>query len=201
MEGDKYVVNIREAVLAADQSTLFENADINPLIKSCIEYIRFNGYKVTKLPKYIDTVKSLDDLIGLFYSILEFKYPEYINEYRNVDENRSIAKLFVKARKEASGFSEKQALNECAEIIRTVFNYAHEFNFKNKPTFRMFGQDKSGWVTDKAIQIMNRNLEIENEYIVEKRQEEMIEAQCKDNLGFGDLKEILEKSEKINNGG
>ena len=198
MVKNKHAIDIKEAILALDQTNLFTDCNNVKLIESCIEYLRSNGYKVVKLPKYISTVKSLDELISFFYSMLELRYPMYVNEYRNVVENRSIAKRFVEARSEINGFSKNESLNECAEIIRTVFNNEHEFNFKYKISFRIFGQDKLGWVTDKAIQIMNRGLELENEDLMEKKREKMIKAQDTENLGFNNLDEILDKLEKNN---
>lgn len=198
MSENDYIVNIRSAVSESDQTNLFAEGKTTQLVKACIEYLKFSGYKVIRLPKYIYTVKSLDDLISFFYSMLELKYPGHVSDYRNIAENRAIAKRFVEARSKASGVSKKEALNECAEIIRTVFNHEYGFNFKHKMTFRLFGQDKFGWVTDKAIQIINKNLEVGYEELAEKRREEMIDAQDKKDLGFGDLQEILDKLEKDN---
>lgn len=195
---NKYIVNIGKAISESDQNNLYSNGETTQLVMACIEYLKFKGYKVIQLPKGIDTVKSLDDLISFFYSILERKYPGYVSDYRNIAENRAIAKRFVEARRKVSGFSKKEALNECAEIIRTVFNHEHEFNFKYKMTFRLFGQDKFGWVTDKAIQIINKNLEVGYEELAEEMREEMIDAQDKKDLGFGNLQEILDKLEKDN---
>lgn len=198
MSENDYIVNIRSAVSESDQTNLFAEGKTTQLVKACIEYLKFSGYKVIQLPKYIYTVKSLDDLISFFYSMLELKHPGHVSDYRNIAENRAIAKRFVEARSKASGVSKKEALNECAEIIRTVFNHEYDFNFKHKMTFRLFGQDKFGWVTDKAIQIINKNLEVGYEELAEKRREEMIDAQDKKDIGFGDLQEILDKLEKDN---
>lgn len=198
MSENDYIANIRSAVSESDQTNLFADGKTTQLVKACIEYLKFSGYKVIQLPKYIYTVKSLDDLISFFYSMLELKHPGHVSDYRNIAENRAIAKRFVEARSKASGVSKKEALNECAEIIRTVFNHEYDFNFKHKMTFRLFGQDKFGWVTDKAIQIINKNLEVGYEELAEKRREEMIDAQDKKDIGFGDLQEILDKLEKDN---
>lgn len=198
MSENKYIVNIRKAVSEFDQNNVFTGGETTQLVKACIEYLRFSGYKVVQLPKYLNIMKSLDDLISFFYSMLELKYPGHISDHRNIAENRAIAKRFVEARRKASGISKKEALNECAEIIRTVFNNEHEFNFKYKMTFRLFGQDKFGWVTDKAIQIINKNLEVGYEELAEEMREEMINAQDKKDLGFGDLQGILDKLERGN---
>lgn len=198
MSENEYIVNIRKAVSDSDQNNLYSNGETPQLVIACIEYLKFSGYKVVQLPKYIRIIKSLDDLISFFYSMLELKHPGHVSDHRNIAENRAIAKRFVEARSKASGINKKGALNECAEIIRTVFNNEYEFNFKYKITFRLFGQDKFGWVTDKAIQIINKNLEVGYEELAEKMREKMIDVQDKKDLGLGDLQEILDKLEKDN---
>lgn len=198
MAENEYIADIRKAILSLDQANLFTDANSTQLVTACVDYLKVNGYKVIKLPKYVDQVKSLDELISFFYSMMELKHSGYISDYRNIAENRAIAKRFVEARIEASGINKKEALNECAEIIRTIFNNEHEFNFKYKITFRMLGQDKFGWVTDKAVQIMNRSLDINKEELAEKMREEMIKSQDTSDLGFGNLQDILDKLEKNN---
>lgn len=198
MSEDNLIINIRKAVSISDQNSLFSGGCNTQLIDACTEYLKDNGYKIVKLPKYIYTVKSLDELIAFFYSMMELKHPGTISDYRNIAENRAIAKRFVKARIVVSGFNKKEAFDECAEIIRTVFNYENEFKFKHKMTFRLFGQDKFGWVTDKAIQIINKNVEFDHEILAEKIREEMIKAKGTKGIGFGDLQDILNKLEKNN---
>lgn len=198
MSENEYIANIRNAVSESDQNRLFSEGEATQLVKSCIEYLKFRGYKVIQLPKYIYAITSLDELVSFFYIMMELKHPGYVSDHRNMAENRAIAKRFVEARIKAGGLNKKEALNECAEIIRTVFTNEHEFNFKHKMTFRLFGQDKLGWVTDKAIQIINRGLDIYKEELAEEMREKMINAQDKKDLGFGDLQEILDKLEKDN---
>ncbi len=198
MVKNKHVIDIKESVLALDQTNLFTDCNNVKLIESCIEYLRSNGYKVIKLPKYSYSVKSLKDLIDFFYSVLELKHPEYIVYYRNGSSDMALAKLFVKSRIKISCISKKEAFNECAEIIRTIFNHEEEFKFKQKITFKILGQNKSVWITDKAVQIMNRGLDIKKEELAEKMREKMIKAQDTENLGFNNLDEILDKLEKNN---
>lgn len=198
MEENEHIVNIRKAVLALDQINLYTDANVPQLTESCVEYLRNNGYKVVKLPKCVCPVKSLNDLISLFYNIMELKHPGDIMYYKNGSEDNNIAKMFVASRVKVSGISKKEAFNECAEIIRTIFNHEEEFNFKHRITFKVLGQNKSVWITDKAIQIMNRGLDINREEKAEKMREKMINAQDKNDLGFGDLQEILDKLENDN---
>jgi predicted RNA-binding protein with PUA domain len=91
----------------------------------------------------------------------------------------------------ATGASKEYALNECGEIIRTVFEYEKEFKFKYAITFSVFGQDNLKWVTDKAIQIMNRNSQEKEEEDAEILREKVIAAQDTSDLGFNDLDDLL----------
>lgn len=191
MSDTKYINAIKEAVSEADQTVLFGNQDSTKLVEACIDYLKFSGYKVTKPAKCVYAINSIDELISFFYILVDVKHPEYVNAHRNVAENRAIAKRFVQSRMEASNINKKEAFNECAEIIDTVFKYEAEFKFKYDISFRLFGQNKLGWVTDKAIQIINQKRESNGEDALEKKRQDMIDTQDTSDLGF-DLDEILD---------
>lgn len=201
MEENKYIEDIKKAVSAFDQTVLFGKLGTEELSEVCATYLKFKGYKVVKPVVGKFNVKTLDELICFFYSLLDLKHPNYVNSYRNIVKDRVIAKKFVAARMNTSSSNKKEALNECTEIIKTIFNYENEFHFKYEIRFNIFGQGKMGWITDKAIQIINRELKYKREDEAEKRIEEMIKAQDTSNLGFDNLQEILDKLEKKNNAG
>ena len=157
--------------------------------------------KIIKPVVNVRNVKTSDELICFFYNRLDSRYPECVSSYRNVVKDRVTAKRFVEARMKASDINKKEALNECVEIVKAIFDYESEFHFKYEINFKIFGQDKLGWVTDKAIQIINRESKYKREDMAEKRAEEMIRAQDTSNLGFDNLQEILDKLEKKNNAG
>lgn len=198
MEENKYIENIKEAISSSDQTVLFINSGTEQLVDACTNYLKFKGYKITKPVDNICNVRTIDELICYFYTMLELKHPDCINSYRNMMKNRTIAKKFVEARMVASNINRKEALNECVEIIKTVFKYESEFHFKYEMNFKIFGQNKSGWITDKAIQIMNRELKYKKKANADKKMEEMIKAQDTENLGFDNLQDILDKLEKNN---
>ena len=200
-EENNYIEKIREAILASDQTVLFGKPDVEQMVEACAKYLKFKGYKIIKPAGNICNVKTMDELICFFYSKLDSKYPEYVNNYRNVVRDRVVAKKFIESRMKVSGINKKEALKECVEIIKTVFDYETEFHFKYEMSFKMFGQDKLGWVTDKAIQIINRELKYKKEDDAERKRDVMIGVQDTENLGFDNLDEILEKLEKNKNGG
>ena len=195
----KYIEDIKEAVSVSDQVVLFGKPEMGQLDEACVKYLKFKGYKIIKPANRSHNVKTLNELICFFYSRLDSRHPECVNSYRSVIKDRVIAKKFIEARMKASDVNKKEALNECVEIIKVLFAYESEFHFKYEMNFKMFGQDKLGWITDKAIQIINRESKFRKEDLAEKRSEEMIRAQDTSQLGFNNLQEILEKLEKKNN--
>lgn len=175
-----------DAVKKSEQVTLFSSSE-EDLEKACITFLKSKGYRVTKPVEYRFKIKSLDDLIKHFYLLLDSKHPEYVNVYRNIKRDRSIAKRFVDSRIEATGYSKELALAECGEIIATVFEHEKEFKFKHDISFGIFGQVKLGWITELAIKIMNKRLTEETELRLADRIKKIEEEQEKEYvLGFND---------------
>jgi hypothetical protein len=151
--------NIRKALISEEQNSLFGNKDNISLEKACVDFLKNIGYKVVKPikdPK--NYVKDLDTLIDFFYNRLNSNHPRHINVYRNLGRDRKIAGKFLENRIKATGCSSKTALKECGEIIRTIFDHEDKFNFDRQIRFEFLGQENMGWVTDKAIQILNNNM-------------------------------------------
>jgi len=189
---EKILDQIHEGWLETQQGTLFgsENPPFELLEDACVEFLKYKGYKIVKPLSRFD-VKRLDDLIYLFYAYSDLKHPELINNYRNLSRDRALAKYFVTAREEASNMCRKAAMDECAEIIATIFEHEVEFNFKIPLTFSVLGQKNCGWITEKAIQIMNKKRMNKDE----ERREALIASLDKkydaEPGGFEDLDEIL----------
>lgn len=190
---DVILSEISCALLSLQQESLFEDFESKhrELSFACEKYLKHRGFVVVppNTPKY--KIKKLDDLIHLFYAFSDNKHPELMNSYRNLDRDRKIASSMVKARMDARGCSIEVARAECAEIIETIFLHEKDFNFKIPISFGILGQKNCGWITDKAIQIINRkrlNAEKErsDEYL--KKLDEKYDAEPD---GFGDLNEIL----------
>lgn len=193
-EFEKAVRKIREGLLETDRGTFI--GDVNPsfdlLTNACIEYLRFKGYKVTEPSKSTYNIRKLDDLVHLFYAFSDNKHPELMNSYRNLNRDRKMASTLVKSRMAANGYGKLVAMAECADIIETIFEHEKEFKFNIPISFGILGQRNCGWITDKAIQIINRKRlkaakERSAEYI--SKLDEKYDAEPD---GFGDLDEILE---------
>lgn len=190
---DNLVQHIQDGVSHTLKNDIF-NVDVNytPLISACKEFLIYKGYKVVDPIEHTYSVKKLDDLIHLFYVLSDTNHPDLMNNYRDLDKDRILAKRFIESRVEISNINKEEALKECAQIIDVIFKYEEEFNFDVPITFGVLGQKNCGWITDKAIQIINRER-------INKRNErrdkiiaefEEIYNKEQDN-GFGDLNEIL----------
>jgi hypothetical protein len=194
----EFINDIRKKLDDLYASDLFASEDkkLANLSDACKAFLIYVGYRVTEsnLPEL--NIKTQEDLISLFYNCRSFYHPEsYAIGRAPVKIDRTIAKLFVESRMQDGSISKATALNQCANIIKTVFKYEDEFNFNFPVTFSFFGQKKFAWVTDMAIQIMERN-RINKE---EKHRDELIAEYEKDymktvkDVPFGDLDEILDR--------
>ncbi len=162
------VSNIKNCAANLVDQPGFLVPDYTELVTYCKELLLDLGYKVVNPVSYKFKATRIDDLFNLFYERLEYYHPEMTGSYRNLKRDRAVASRFVEARAKASSISEKHALSECADIILTVFEHEDEFNFNLPLTFEMFGQANCGWITDKAVQIMNREREGKERAAVDK---------------------------------
>ncbi len=193
----EFLNKLKLAITMSEQVNIFSNNNyIDKIVEESIRYLRFRGFKVTEPKKFKINISSIDDLIKYFYLLINSKHPnEYVLSY-NSGKDRAIAKRFVMNRMAATGANKEYALNECGEIIRTVFEHEQEFKFKYAITFSIFGQDNLKWVTDKAIQIMNKSLQEKEEAEAEILREKVIAAQDTSDLGFNDLDDLLAEMEE-----
>ena len=67
----------------------------------------------------------------------------------------ALASSFVEARQEADGLTKELALQQCAAIIKTIFEEEEKFNFSFPITFSVLGQKNCGWITELAIKLIN----------------------------------------------
>jgi hypothetical protein len=113
-----------------------------------------HGYKVSDPAVVNDKVVNLLDLRNYFYRRLWNKYPN--NQYveGNIKSEMRAFKLFVESR-EKTGLNRFNAIQECVEIINIIFDHADKFKFNRPIDLRVLGQGKAGWITHKAIIIMN----------------------------------------------
>lgn len=192
-ELDRFIQHIQDGIVNTLKNDIFDDkVNYDVLIDACKLFLIYKGYKVVGPVEYTYSVRKLDDLIHLFYALSDAKHPEFINNYRNLVRDRVLAKRFIESRMKISGVNKKEAMNECAEIIDTIFIHEKEFNFDTPLVFGMLGQKKLGWITEKAIQIINKrklNSEREGRDKLITAFEKIYDAEPGE--GFGDLNEIL----------
>ncbi len=175
------------------QQSLFETFDDKKIITACIDYLRVNGYRVVKAPKCSYEINKLDDLIVLFYNLLEYKFPGVVSRYINFSKDRRIARLFVDSRMAAGNYDEFYAMKECGLIIETIFDNFDRFNLDTSNLgFWIFGQQNLGWVTDVALQIIREKALSKEEHESDKYSKEVynwyIKTHGPDALLFDGLK-------------
>ena len=155
---DEILKNLIDSLSDSDVNDMFDSIDEKRIIECCKVYLQSKGYNVLAPRNFnYNKIDSIDTLIEVFYLLYDKYHPEDFSPYRNkriVD--RSHAKRFVEARMAVNGLDKEHTLNECAEIIITIFEFEKEFGFDRPLTFSILGQDKVGWITEKAIHIMNR---------------------------------------------
>jgi len=203
---EKLISDIKKAAEDLEQPAIFESIkDFSPLTKACKKFLENMGYKTVRFYSTYTKVKTLEGLIELFDGRMQRHHPNLIPHYRNYNndednKDRFIAKKFVESRMIAGDLSEEQALLECAEIILTVFEYESDFSFRIPLTFGVFGQTNLGWVTDKAIQIINKEKAKKDDIRAKEAQEACIKATIKEygDSGRFDLDKIIKNMEEHN---
>jgi hypothetical protein len=185
---------LKDAITASEQTSIFGGAD--PVRSACVEYLRFHGYTVVEPKSFAVKIKTLDNFIEYFYRRLNaLNSNGYATSY-SLARDRAIAKRFVEARIAATGASRAYVLNECGEIVRTIFDNKEEFiNPKYHFDFSIFGNNKMKWMTDKAIHMMNGKLAEESEEQAEEMRRQALKEYSEPSR-FDDLEDLLKKMEE-----
>jgi len=131
-----------------------------------------SGYQVTEPMLFNDNVKTIKDLRNYFFMRLWSKYSSRQQYYvDNLKNELRMMRLFIESR-EKKGLDRFNAIQQCVAIIDIIFEYEEDFCFKDPISIGVLGQAKSGWITEKAIYILNDKLQREDE----KKAEKMIDA-------------------------
>lgn len=191
---DDYIDDIKSSIKKTDQLSIFSNKNrYIDIENSCCRFLRFLGYSIYSPKEFSMDIKSINDLVAYFYVLYNKKNKGGIVTSYNEAKDRSIASRFVNERMTTTGASREYTLSECGEIIKTIFEYEEEFNFKYDISFSILGNAKSKWITDKAIQIMNEKIRKEKEFEEEEIRIKAVDSYDTSDLGFKNLDEILDK--------
>jgi len=200
MDFDKFLGEMQRLIVSSQQGDLFGNkaALATKAEKVCVAYLKGQGYSVGPPYEYPIEIESLDVLISTFYSFMRNIYPKQMWSYPNKKQDRAIAKAFVENRMAAGGIDRKTALKQCGLIVKVVFNRSDVFKFDSAPSFGIFGQGNMAWVTERAVQIINKELAKEEATRTERAVDKMtarIEKTYKTGHSLEDLLAISKRLE------
>ncbi len=169
------------------------------LLETCRSILVEADYKVLEPFDFsLNNINSHHDLITLFYGLMAAKNPDRIEATGNSHGKRNlkISSLFLKSRMTSGNINRKIALLECAEIIKTLVDNLDSMKLEQDTlNFSIFGQSNLGWITDKAISILNKNTVIKSELRADQLADEyMNNAERETRLGYDieELNNILE---------
>lgn len=191
---DEKLKGLRTALEFFDSNTpiLDDSYKFDGILRECVTILKSSGYTVKKIPERIGNIKGSRDLVDHFYFVFPHFIPD-VSVYREDKVDLKIAKDFINKIKDSTGYSYEVTLSLCARLVEVVIKYNKEFNFEPGTfyNFRVFGQGKTAWVTEKAIRIYNRIINDEEKLI--KQAEEEIERYEKEHdikFGYGSVEEI-----------
>lgn len=196
-KADNLVISIKSGVTSYFTKDFLTDKSDDNLVVACKEFLKYKGYRIIDPIVGVSGVLTIKDLVDLFYNLKEYNHPEEASSYRNIKLDLRNIKLFVEARMKAGNITREQALKECALIIRTLFTHEKEFKFKYPITIFSLGQKKSGWITEKALTIINKVLYNKKEKEAEDLRQSVLDKQDLDKIGFNDFDDILKKMEKV----
>jgi len=198
-ELEDILTEMESVVTDARQMSIVE-PDYGSIEKVCAKFLKLRNYGVHSPYVFAYKIKKLDDLVLLFHNLYRQKFPEHINLPVNEKKDRKIASAFIKGRMIAAGLSRHAAMQQCGEIIRTVFEHYEEFHFEIPLTFGVFGQQNLIWVTTKAVTLMNKKIEYYEDLRNEASAEKTMEWWSKHNKA-GWAQERIDKLHKKYEGG
>lgn len=185
--------------LEANNFLIPEESRFNSVLKECTTLLKGNGYSVKKLPARLKTVKSLKALVDQFYLVLKFHHRDTI-PFRDDKVDLAIAKALVNKVMKLAELEYNLAINLASNLIDIIFKFEHEFNFDpgSLYSFRVFGQDKMSWVTEKAIRIYNREANNEEELMrLADKATEAYERKHNIEFGYGSVEDIQKLIDKL----
>ena len=194
---DRFIKNIQSAIDAFSATNFLvpDSYKKNQLSKACILYLEQNNYFVNKKPEITKGITNTAQLILWHYNLLIHKFGNSIQPNRNKVRDMVTAKQFISHIKESMCVGYEQALVICANIIKVVIHRYDEVGLHDRSmlsSFSIYGQNKLGWVTQKALNIINNDVEREQAELIksDKMAEEYLKEHENLDLGFPDLEEL-----------
>ena len=168
---------------------LSDNLSEREVEKACVSYLKSVGYKVAEKP-VLHKVHKLDELVDLFYHLMEFYHNDVCSLVSNRKKDRALVSSFIKNRQEELQCSFEEGLQDCANIIYSLFIFEERLGLNSSISISVFSPN-CNWLTDRVITILNDNKDVENEIKVEQLIREQ-EYKAEENSGF-DLEKLRRK--------
>ena len=165
-----------------DISFLKDNLNEKEVEKACVNYLKSLNYKVVEKPIFYK-VKSIDDLVNRFYSLLEYHHTDVCSFTVNKEKDKMFLNNFVKERQLILDVSYDLALQDTAMIIQGLFSYEEELGLTIPLGVWVFASSKYRWIIDKVVFLLNLEKSSLNDVIVE-RLVELDEMNSKEYTGF-----------------
>jgi len=196
--GESLLNDIAVSISDLNQPVFFGSKTKDGIIEACIKYLKYNGYRIIYPVEAIKRkITNIDLLIDYFYAKLSKLHSESESVYVHRGRDLGIAKAFIDSRVQSTGFSRLEAIKECVCIIDTVFEFEDEFNFKYNFNFSMFGQANQGWITTKALEIMDRERLKHDDIKLDELHAKILATHDQSKLGWDNMEELIAKFDEM----
>jgi len=187
------VVELSKAIEEFNSGNLLipESFLLDTILSKCRDLLICNNYAVIKKPRTALKVKNTKGLVDLYYFILNAT--TNLIPYRNDKIDLSIAKALLAFIQTSTGLDRQLSLVKATNIVEGLFIYKKQLNLDPEimTTFKVFGQDKLGWITNKIIYLLNKE-QCDEAKLVTRADANTEMYVKKNNIQFGwdDLEEI-----------
>lgn len=171
---DDILDELASSIDAAQQPNII-GTNFDSVDELCVEWLKMRSYSVRLPMDYPVKIDKLDQIISIFYDYLNNSYEKHLLPPSNINRDRGIAKAFIEKRMEADKISYRNAMQQCALIVQTVLKTPDVFKFESPPTFGIFGQAEMGWITERAVRIINDKISKDGAERAERAADKMTE--------------------------
>lgn len=194
------IVKLREVlnVLEDDNSLIPYEYTLESLLNVCKMLLEANNFTVYLRPKNATIVKDNKGLVIYYYALLG-RYNKELLPYKNEISDLKTAKELVNKLKKDYTLNKQQSLDMAIRIVEIVFKYKKEFSLRpdTMTSFKIFGQAKMSWITEKAIQLINREANDDHKLmIIADKETEKLEKDNNLTFGYDNLEELANNIKK-----
>ncbi len=160
---------LRNKVKLLDEISFLGSKDTEKEIEAaCVAFLKSLEYKVVKKPNFA-VVTKLDDLIVLFYSLINYYHNDVCDLVSNKQRDRKIFSNFIAYRQEELKCSFKEGLQDCANIIKALFIFESSLELTVPLGTWVFSSVKYKWLIDRVIGMLDDNTELLNQRTLERK--------------------------------